>query len=1144
MPFLLFVVSGTVLRAQIESFNITVRNLTQTGSKTIEFDVYLQNTDQTRDFELANCQLGFLVNSLIYSGGNLSAKIDNSRSDLESYQQYTAKPSVESKLSGYPDQTLVRLAQTPNITRLGTIISKKAPGTLLTHFILTSSVDFTINSTPNLIFISSSESSPLYPTKVSEYLYFGTYKYKRQLTVTPGENAIVYGNPVLNPVSLPEAFKVTGTGSYCRGVAEGLPVGLSGSEKGVKYTLYRDGLALEPSVEGTGSEISFGIKPPGTYTATGMNKAGITQMKGSAVITENPEPTAPVIGTITQPTCESSTGSVEISGLPEEGTWTLVRQPGDVKIEGSGNTITVTELYPETYGFIVINSFGCISVSSDNVIINDQPPVPSVPVISTDCSLGAGKAVVTIVSPLGNDLQYRLDNGIFQSAPSFKGVANGNHTVTVRNSFGCTVTGSPFLVECGCANPAFLTLGSNSGSTCGTAMVTVSNNRFGGSATSVTIIENGAGSVIPVSTSTTPFDFVYIPAQSDIGKTVIIKVTTDNPDGPPCEPATAIYTLTVSEIPSAPVTGNIIHPTCFISTGSVVISGLPAAGTWELIRSPDNIIITGTGTILTVAGLNPGTYTFKVKNSNGCISESSASVVINQQPQTPAAPLPGTITQPACEVSTGSVILNGLPSSGTWTVRGNPGGITKSGSGTSTTISNLTANTYTFTVANADGCTSQPSSGIVIQNPPEIPSAPVVGAITSPTCTVSTGGVMLSGLPSSGTWTLTRYPGSVKITGTGTTRNITGLQPGTYYFTVTGASGCTSPQSVNVIIPVQPPTPSAPVVGLITQPTYTVPTGSVVLSGLPSGITWRLIRNPGGIILTGTGTSVTVAGLEPGTYTFAVINTYNCTSPYTPGIVIHEQPQPLNLIINDPPTICSTSTVDLTSPSITAGSDERLTFSYWIDKDATMPLHNPTQVSEGTYYIKGTLTVGSNTDFYDIKPVNVTADQMPVADAGPDQVLIYTFKTYLDALPVEYGKGEWSVGAGSGIFQNTRDPKSLLTNLSFGRNDFIWTVKNGVCPDATDKVIIIVEDLVIPTLITPDMDGRNDYFILRGLGELGKTELVIFDRRGAKVYWNKDYNNTWNGVDYKGNPLPSDTYFYVMKSESGKSMSGFVVLRR
>jgi len=93
-------ISGTLLHAQSQSFNLTVQNIIQTGGRTLEFDVFLQNTDPSQSFELASCQLGFLMNSLIYTGGNLSAKIDNSGSGLNENQQFTVKPVVEYSLSG------------------------------------------------------------------------------------------------------------------------------------------------------------------------------------------------------------------------------------------------------------------------------------------------------------------------------------------------------------------------------------------------------------------------------------------------------------------------------------------------------------------------------------------------------------------------------------------------------------------------------------------------------------------------------------------------------------------------------------------------------------------------------------------------------------------------------------------------------------------------------------------------------------------------------------------------------------------------------------------------------------------------------------------------------------------------------------
>jgi len=211
-----------------------------------------------------------------------------------------------------------------------------------------------------------------------------------------------------------------------------------------------------------------------------------------------------------------------------------------------------------------------------------------------------------------------------------------------------------------------------------------------------------------------------------------------------------------------------------------------------------------------------------------------------------------------------------------------------------------------------------------------------------------------------------------------------------------------------------------------------------------------------------------------------------------------------------------------------------------MDIDTVNPVPNPAAVSPGVYYIKGSTTA----NYYTIKPVTVTADQMPVADAGPDQVLGFTFTTNMDAYPPESGSGIWSVDAGTGTFADIIYAKSKVSDLSVGRNEFTWTVTNGACPPVSDKVVIQVNDLMVPSLITPNLDGNNDFLVIQGIESLGKTELIVFDRRGVEVYKNQNYNNDWDGVDIDKNPLPDDTYFYMITTGIGRTMRGFVVIRR
>ena len=181
----------------------------------------------------------------------------------------------------------------------------------------------------------------------------------------------------------------------------------------------------------------------------------------------------------------------------------------------------------------------------------------------------------------------------------------------------------------------------------------------------------------------------------------------------------------------------------------------------------------------------------------------------------------------------------------------------------------------------------------------------------------------------------------------------------------------------------------------------------------------------------------------------------------------------------------------------------------------------------------------------DIKPITVTVKQKPVANAGPDKVLDYLFETKLEALsPGINETGNWSVLSGSGLFSDYTDARATVSNLSLGKNIFLWTLTNGVCLPSYDSVSVTVRDLLIPTLITPNMDGKNDYFVIREKEMLGKIELFIFDRRGVQVYQNLNYDNRWNGIDTDGNPLPDDTYFYLLNTENGKSMRGYIVIRR
>ena len=64
------------------------------------------------------------------------------------------------------------------------------------------------------------------------------------------------------------------------------------------------------------------------------------------------------------------------------------------------------------------------------------------------------------------------------------------------------------------------------------------------------------------------------------------------------------------------------------------------------------------------------------------------------------------------------------------------------------------------------------------------------------------------------------------------------------------------------------------------------------------------------------------------------------------------------------------------------------------------------------------------------------------------------------------------------------------------------------------KLKLLVHDVFVPSVITPDGDGKNDYFKISEIN--GKVELIIFNRWGNEEYTNSNYLNDWDGRNNKG----------------------------
>ncbi|MFH1119913.1 MAG: BACON domain-containing protein, partial [Bacteroidota bacterium] len=195
----------------VGGFLLSARNITQTAPNVLEFDVYLLNENAAEPFELATIQMGITFNASILNG---AAQTSGMTSIVAGSSQLPANMEPISVNTALPGLIRVAGRAAPG-TGNGYILSTVSPGTRIVRLRMTNAVPFTSVSTPDMSFTSSTTTQPSYPTRVAHY----EDNTNIQLVVTPGSNANIEENPVLNgPPSLvvtPAIQSVTPEAGVC-----------------------------------------------------------------------------------------------------------------------------------------------------------------------------------------------------------------------------------------------------------------------------------------------------------------------------------------------------------------------------------------------------------------------------------------------------------------------------------------------------------------------------------------------------------------------------------------------------------------------------------------------------------------------------------------------------------------------------------------------------------------------------------------------------------------------------------------------------------------------------------------------------------------------------------------------------------------
>jgi gliding motility-associated-like protein len=130
------------------------------------------------------------------------------------------------------------------------------------------------------------------------------------------------------------------------------------------------------------------------------------------------------------------------------------------------------------------------------------------------------------------------------------------------------------------------------------------------------------------------------------------------------------------------------------------------------------------------------------------------------------------------------------------------------------------------------------------------------------------------------------------------------------------------------------------------------------------------------------------------------------------------------------------------------------------------------------------------------------------------------------------GDGSYEYAINGGEFQDS----PIFLDVPPGENTVIINDKNGC--GTTDPIPFLV--VGYPKFFTPNADGFNDFWNVKGIETLVDPVVFIFDRYGKLLKQLDENTLGWDGT-YIGNPMPSSDYWFKM--EYSRDEQGIIVAK-
>ena len=253
------------------------------------------------------------------------------------------------------------------------------------------------------------------------------------------------GSATVTTNPLPTGYDVTGGGGYCIG-GTGLDVALSGSDTGILYTLFYNGLPTGTPLYGTGSPLDFGIQSAaGSYyvMAGNLTTGCFNAMNDTVTIVVNPLPIAyNVTGGGTM--CAGAAGfDIQLSNSETGVNYQLYINtlPYGAPLPGTAGSVVDfgTLAFAGSYYVVATNATtGCIALMNDSatVVVNPTPGA-----ITGDSIICSGTSAMLADTSAGGT--WSSNDGTIatiDASGNMTGIAGGVTTITYAFATGCSAT--------------------------------------------------------------------------------------------------------------------------------------------------------------------------------------------------------------------------------------------------------------------------------------------------------------------------------------------------------------------------------------------------------------------------------------------------------------------------------------------------------------------------------------------------------------------------------------------------------------------------------------------------------------------------------------------------------------------------------